>query len=246
MRRLTFLLAASSLALGLAAQAADTPSKVSPLNQRILNFCKKSIGKQVGDGQCADLAYQAMLAAGAESPDDFKDDPKPGDYVWGQFVYGHRIVNGDHVEKGDRMSVQPGDIVQMRDVIIEHEEEDDDYITKETIDADHHTAVVSKVSPDGMTYDVIEQNANDEPTVTTGKLRLDDMKKGYILVYRAVTDDTPDGDPGTDTRLQGQTATVHHRSRRTIYIRHTRTVYHSRHVRKWSTKTHRARRSRKG
>ena len=172
------------------AQAADNSPKLSALNQKILAFCKKSMGKKIGDGQCADLAYTALLQSGAESPDDFKDNPRPGDYVWGDLVYGHKIEVGKHMETGERKAVRPGDIIQMRDVIIEHEEESEDYITKETIDADHHTAIVAQVSKDGMIYDVIEQNANEVPTVTTGKLRLQDMKAGYILVYRAKLDDS--------------------------------------------------------
>lgn len=177
------------MAFGLVAQAADTVPEAGPINKRVVAYCKKYMGKRVGNGECADLAFQALIASGAESPDDFKDDPKPGDYVWGSLVYGHRIEAGDHLEKGDRGGVRPGDIVQMRDVIIEHEEVGDDYVSKETIDADHHTAVVSKVSEDGMTYEVIEQNSNEIPVVTAGQLHLEDMKRGYILVYRPIPDE---------------------------------------------------------
>ena len=200
MRRLTLLLASGLLTLGLVAYARDNGPKTSALNQKILQFCKKSIGKKVGDGQCADLAYQALVVSGAESPDDFRDNPAPGDYVWGELVYGHKIQDGKHMETGDRKQVRPGDVIQMRDVVIEHEEDTDEYVTKETIDADHHTAVVSDVSENGMTYKVIEQNANEVPTVTTGELHLSDMKSGYLLVYRAKPDpdaDATDGDGGT-------------------------------------------------
>ena len=242
MRRLTLLLATSFVAFGFAPKSSGPTNKISPLNQRILTFCRKSIGKQVGDGQCADLAYQAMLSAGAESPDDFKDDPKPGDYVWGQFVYEHRVDGSGHVEKGDRNSVQAGDIIQMRDVIIEHEEETRDYISKETIDADHHTAIVSKVSADGLTYDIIEQNANEEPVVTTGDLHLQDMKKGYILVYHPIVDGTPDGS-GDDPGLQGQANTTHHRSHRAIRPRRASTAHRSKSARRMSARPHRTRRT---
>jgi hypothetical protein len=197
-RRLTLLLASACLSFGLAAHASDNGAKLSPLNQKILSFCKKSVGKKVGDGQCADLAYLALMQSGAESPDDFKDNPLPGDYVWGDLIYGHKLDGSKHMETGDRKAVRPGDIIQMRDVLIEHQEESQEYITKETIDADHHTAVVASVSADGMTYQVIEQNANDVPTVTNGSLHLDDMKKGYILVYRAKSD--PDADDGSAPR----------------------------------------------
>lgn len=197
MRRLPFLVAGFCLALGLAAQA-DSPS---PLNLRILDFCRHSIGRKVGTGECADLAYRAMLSAGAESPDNYKDDPKPGDYVWGKLVYGHQIKAGDHFEKGERTDVQPGDIIQMRDVIIEHEESTEDTITKETVDADHHTAVVESVTGDGLTYHIIEQNANDIPTVSSGTLHVEDMKRGYILIYRAVPDSGDDGAMRRDSRM---------------------------------------------
>lgn len=244
MRRFSLLLATAWLTLGFASPAANAPTKTSAVNQRIITFCKRAIGKKIGDGQCADLAYQAILAAGAESPDDFKDDPKPGDYVWGKFIYEHKVDNDETSEKGDKNAVQPGDIIQMRDVIIEHEEETGEYVTKETIDADHHTAVVSKVSPDGLTYDVIEQNANEEPTVTTGQLHLADMKQGYMLVYRAITDDTPDDDPNTDPRLQGQAATNNHRTHRTIHARRAATSHHSKHAHR-AAKTRKAKRSHK-
>jgi hypothetical protein len=221
-RRLTLLLATPCLALGLIAHAADTDSKVSPLNQRIVSFCKKSIGKKIGDGQCADLAYQALLLSGAESPDDFKDNPKPGDYVWGDFLYCHKVEGSKHLEKGDRNAVKPGDIIQMRDVVIEHEEDSGEYVTRETIDADHHTAVVSSVSADGLTYQVIEQNANEVPTVTAGALHLEDMKHGYILVYRAVPDSDLGDDPSRERQLQGDSANRNRRARTHHRPRHHR------------------------
>lgn len=174
--------------LGVSKTADKTPLE-SPFNQRILNYCRKYVGKQVGSGQCADLAYRAILDSGAESPDNFEDAPKPGDYVWGKLIFGYRVEGKTPIEKGDRMQVLPGDVIQMRDVIIEHEEEDGEWVRRETIDADHHTAVVSKISDGGLTYDVIEQNSNEVPIVTEGRLHLKGMKHGYLLVYRAVRDE---------------------------------------------------------
>ena len=196
MRRLTLLLAIASLSLGLVAHASDNGPKLSALNEKIVAFCRKSIGKKVGDGQCADLAYLALVNSGAESPDDFRDNPKPGDYVWGELIYGHKVENGKHFETGNRNAVKPGDVIQMRDVMIEHEEDSQDYISKETVDADHHTAVVSSVSADGMSYKVYEQNANDVPAVSSGDLHLEDMKSGYVLVYRAKPDPDVNSDSG--------------------------------------------------
>ncbi len=214
MRRLSLLLACLSLSAGVLGHASEHDSKIPGLNQKIVSFCKKSLGKKVGDGQCADLAYQALTKSGAESPDDFRDNPLPGDYVWGDLIYGYKIKGGQALETGERKAVFPGDVIQMRDVIIEHEESNDEYVTKETIDADHHTAVVSSVSADGMTYQVIEQNANDVPTVSTGTLHLKDMKSGYILVYRAKVDEGQDGDGGLEMRTGHAKASRgrHHKS----------------------------------
>jgi hypothetical protein len=97
--------------------------------------------------------------------------------------------------------------------VIEHEEESDEYVIRETIDADHHTAIVSSVSSDGLTYQVIEQNANDLPTVTSGDLHLDDMKHGYILVYRAVPDPDSGADATGDGGLQGNIVSRSHVAR---------------------------------
>lgn len=185
MRRISTLFAGGLLAVGLLAQAAGI-GEPSALNLRILDYCRLNLGKKVGTGECADLAYRAMLASGAESPDLYKDDPRPGDYVWGRLIYRREIRRGAVKERGSKDEVHPGDIVQMRDVIIEHTEETDHTITTETIDADHHTAIIESVSPDGLTYDVLEQNSNDVPTVTQSKLRIGEMKRGYVLVYRAI------------------------------------------------------------
>ena len=188
-RRLTALFLCVAFAVLAVSRTADTPPLSSPFNQRIVAYCKRFIGKQVGTGECADLAYRAILDSGAKSPDDFDDSPKPGDYVWGKLVFGYRMDGKQGVEKGDRRQVLPGDVVQMRDVIIEHEDQDHEWLTRETIDADHHTAIVLGVSEDGLTYDIVEQNSNEVPVVSRGRLYLKDMKRGYVLVYRAVADE---------------------------------------------------------
>lgn len=48
-------------------------SQLPPVNQKVFNFCKKSMGKKVDRGECWDLAKFALDHAGAEwkSPYDF-------------------------------------------------------------------------------------------------------------------------------------------------------------------------------
>ena len=48
-------------------------SQLPPLNQKVFEFCKRSMGEKVGRGECWDLAKFALNHAGAEwrSPLDF-------------------------------------------------------------------------------------------------------------------------------------------------------------------------------
>jgi hypothetical protein len=49
-----------------------------------------------------------------------------------------------------------------------------------------HTAIIEAVSSDGLTYEVLEQNANDQKFVTRNTIELRDLTKGRIAVYRPV------------------------------------------------------------
>jgi hypothetical protein len=70
-------------------------------NQDVLVWARGKIGRQVGKGECWDLADQALKKAGAESSTTTgKDD----DYVW-----------GDEIPLKD---AQPGDVLQFRDFTV--------------------------------------------------------------------------------------------------------------------------------
>jgi hypothetical protein len=151
------------------------PARAGSLNQKVLDFSRENIGKQVGDGECFTFAAAALKAAGAKL--DFKHHPGPGDAVWGDRVYTLEVKNGALVEnkaKGQR--VQPGDIIQFRDTTFAGA----DY----SLSAVQHSAVVSAVGADGKELTVLHQNWNDKRTVQQTVFRLKDLKKGWVRIYR--------------------------------------------------------------
>ncbi len=84
----------TSTAATTTATTSTTGTTVPSLNKAILAFAVEKIGQQVGDGECAALAVEALKAT----------DAKPNDgYVWGTPV--------------DIADMQPGDIIQFTSAI---------------------------------------------------------------------------------------------------------------------------------
>ena len=79
------LLAALTLvAVPASAQKPDskrTPP-LPPLNQKVLDFARESLGKKVVNGECTDLAVEALRHAGARR---FPRE-RSGDYIWGRSI----------------------------------------------------------------------------------------------------------------------------------------------------------------
>ena len=122
-------------------------------NAGVLSFANQQTGQLVGNGQCWDLAEEALMAASAKTSNDimgWKNVTATADYKWGTLI-----------NKNDLM---PGDIIQFRNY-------------KYTMDSGesqtrpHHTAIVSAVWYYG-TIDVIEQNVPKGSAVSTNTLYL--------------------------------------------------------------------------
>src|SRR5258706_7449713 len=116
------------------------------------------MGKQVGSGECYDLADRALGKSGAQSAPDYGEITDDADYQWGESV-------------DDAKDAQPGDIVQFRDyevtttvVTVTRTTKADGSYTEQTQTEDktvkrpHHTAVIN-ASNAGGGVDVREQNA---------------------------------------------------------------------------------------
>jgi hypothetical protein len=172
--RLT-LLAALLWAVAASAASADA------IADKVVKFCKDNRGKKVGDGECADLALAALKAAGAKSSLDFDDSPNRGDYVWGKLVFVREVKDRKASEKNvDGQKVRPGDVIQLRDAKFQGKKGKVTYSSA----AAQHTAVVVGLRDNGRTLVILEQNYNGKKAVTEGTYRLDDMREGWLRVYR--------------------------------------------------------------
>jgi hypothetical protein len=123
------------------------------INQKVVNWARAQSGKQVGKGECWDLADRALRQAGVQSSADLGPMDDDADYVWGD-------------EISDLKDVHPGDILQFRDFAVTTTVEtetryadgsSETSTTEETFTRPHHTAVVSEVKSGGL-LKVLEQN----------------------------------------------------------------------------------------
>ncbi|HEX4608944.1 MAG TPA: hypothetical protein VH092_12125 [Urbifossiella sp.] len=166
-----------------AKKSAKGKAEPLPLNEKVLDFAKKKIGEQVGDGECWALANEAVLAAGGKSSPGYTDFPAQGDYVWGDLVFGVTAKDGKQTEDAvvGKLKVSPGDIVQFRDAKFTGPRPGGGSYTST---APHHTAVVAAVSPDGKTLGVYHQNVSGKRTVSDAVFALRDLREGWVRVYR--------------------------------------------------------------
>jgi hypothetical protein len=74
------------------------------------------------------------------------------------------------------MSVKPGDVIQLRDARFEGKNYFMTY--------PHHSAIVLYVKEGGKVLTVFEQNVNGKKIVTEKTYRLNDLKTGWVRVYR--------------------------------------------------------------
>ena len=106
------LLLIASICLHTALHNNVTAQAPNSLNARVLNFAKANLGRQVGNGECWTLAFEALRAVGARHD-------RAHQYIFGRAVAGQMM---------------PGDIVQFKDCLFKGS----NYWTQML----HHTAVV--------------------------------------------------------------------------------------------------------
>lgn len=167
--------------------AARTPTKsrkpvkgaaqLPELNRKIVAYCEAQVGQQVGNGECAVLAQQALKEVDGK-PRHELTAPLPNmtddDYVWGQLL-----------QPSD--AVLPGDILQFRDVELKFLFPNGSRWTQSFA---HHTAIVYRVFGPGQ-FVILQQNVGgpgktDEQKriVQPGTVDVRAMTKGTIWAYR--------------------------------------------------------------
>ncbi len=129
------------------------------LNEKIVNYVEKLIGKKIGRGECWDLAQYVL--------DHFNAD-------WSRpFNFG--VPYNYKYNK-----IQAGDIVQMYDVVLEYNNR------KEIYGSPDHTAIVYKVNRNGL-LTLAHQNVFGKRYVILSKFDPAKLKKGHLRFYRPVS-----------------------------------------------------------
>ena len=95
------------------------PSTTNP-NARVLNFAQANLGRQVGNGECWTLAFEALRAAGARHDQAHR-------YIFGQSVTGQMM---------------PGDIVQFENCLFQG--------SNYWMQMAHHTAIIHSMESPGV------------------------------------------------------------------------------------------------
>jgi hypothetical protein len=138
--------------------------EIPNLNNKVVEYVDSVIGKQVGRGECWDLAASALDHAGAY----LDRSSQKTIYIFGKEV------------NPAETKIFPGDILQMSNLKIEYTE--DNIIYTESMP--HHTAIVYEVLANNH-YKIAHQNTSfSGRKVGLSELRMSDIKKGKIIFYR--------------------------------------------------------------
>ncbi len=133
-------------------------------------------GKQVGDGECAELANIALRKLNLKTFYHLGPTGFDADYVWGD------LITTLSPENRNGSALRRGDVLQYRNFSQEYSKDGSD--GRWTSSASHHTSVVARVSADGRHVCVYEQNVGGRKTVNTGYIDLNGIKGGWIKAYR--------------------------------------------------------------
>src|SRR5260370_41903892 len=121
---LRVLTSAAAVLAGFAILSCNPAEAAPALNQKVLQFARSQMGRQVGNGECWTLADQALRVAGAH---------RPGTAGYGSYVFGKRI---------SRQALQPGDVIQFEGVTFTHTDPNGSWSSNSF---PHHTAIVAAV-----------------------------------------------------------------------------------------------------
>jgi hypothetical protein len=155
-----------------AVRAATSPRVESDLGAAVAAYAAGHLGQQVGGGECAHLAVEALRAAGAKFA--WLRGPT-ADYAWGHLVSRVRATPGGAVFSNPAAVFAPGDIIQYHNAVFA----DGTWAT-------HHTAVVAAVDAAGRVTAVYQQNFDGVRAVTEQALDLTQLTSGWVKVYRPV------------------------------------------------------------
>lgn len=156
------VVASALLAFGALAALGGSAS-AQTVGTRVVAYAHSHLGRQVGRGECWDLAYYALRSAGAHLP---------GTGGYGTYQFGRRVPLS---------ALRPGNVLQFEGVTFRHTQPSGAWYSSSF---PHHTAIVYRVYRDGR-ITLIQQNTNGVRRVSLGTIRLRDRQPGgTITAYR--------------------------------------------------------------
>jgi hypothetical protein len=134
------------------------------LNQKVLTFARRNLGRKVGNGECWTLPHRALRQAGAFDGSARNRNPS---------ILGRLIL--------DRHNVLPGDIIWIENARWR------DQSGRVYTGARRHFGIVDRaISP--SVFVILHQNYGNKPTAETTVVRtdynLDDLAGGNVRFYR--------------------------------------------------------------
>jgi len=151
------------------------------LNRKVYNYAIAHLGQQIGDGECAFLIHNALVAAGARTSEHFGSTGLNADYVWGKLI---ATITPQNI---DIQGVEVGDIIQFRDVSTYEKitKPDGSWKTRK-VQYPHHTSIIGEINGNHLV--LIHQNFGNDPvikkTVQKSELNLGSLRSGTLWIYR--------------------------------------------------------------
>lgn len=170
--RLGFAILIATILLNISSASAQT------INQKVATYLESNLSKQIGGGECAHAAAEALRASGAEfySADLGADFPSAGDYVWGTLMKVVSVTNNTWTDSSPATKLLPGDVLQYGNTRFNY----GTYTTSAT----RHTTIVATVDSAGLPTQVYEQNFSGDRTVKKRSINLKKLTSGWIRAYR--------------------------------------------------------------
>ncbi len=152
--------------LSISSQDAPAQEKLPIINQRIIQYVQGVVGKQVGRGECWDLADEALTKSGAR----FDKSSEKTLYIFGEEYNPQKQI------------ILPGDIIQFQKVVVKYQE--GNMIMTESFA--HHTAIVYEVNNNHQIRLAHQNTSRTGKKVGISALNLENIQKGKMFFYRPI------------------------------------------------------------
>jgi len=150
----------------------------------VATWSESNMGRQVGNGECWTLAYDALVAVGRQLSSRGREACMASQsYVHGALIYSFLPAISSLPEPHGGIKearAARGDIIQLYEAHFKSKDG-----SQKWAGAPDHTAVIVDVLPNGV-LKVVEQNVGGVKRVKEGSYDMSELVKGEVRIYRAV------------------------------------------------------------